>query len=160
LIWQDPIPVANYKAITKNDVEALKRQILKSNLTISEMVSTAWASASTYRNSDRRGGANGARIRLEPQVNWEVNNPKQLKKVLSVLEQIQKEFNAKSTTKKVSMADLIVLAGTAGVEKAVRMQVIIIKYRSLQVVQMLFKNKQTLIHLIFLSQWQMVSVIT
>jgi len=119
LIWQDPIPVANYAAITKSDVEVLKKQILNSNLTISEMVTTAWASASTYRNSDRRGGANGARIRLEPQVSWEVNNPAQLKKVLAVLEQIQKEFNAKSTTKKVSMADLIVLAGTAGVEKAV-----------------------------------------
>ncbi len=119
LIWQDPIPVANYDAITKNDVEALKKQILNSSLTISEMVSTAWASASTYRNSDRRGGANGARIRLEPQVNWEVNNPTQLIKVLTVLEQIQKEFNAKSTTRKVSIADLIVLAGTAGVEKAV-----------------------------------------
>jgi len=119
LIWQDPIPVANYETITKNDVETLKKQILNSNLTLSEMVSTAWASASTYRNSDRRGGANGARIRLEPQVNWEANNPKQLKKVLTVLEQIQKEFNAKSATTKVSIADLIVLAGTAGVEKAV-----------------------------------------
>ena len=119
LIWQDPIPVANYKTISDNDIKSLKKEILNSGLTISEMVTTAWASASTYRNSDRRGGANGARIRLEPQVNWEVNNPKQLKKVLAVLEKIQKEFNAKSTTKKVSMADLIVLAGTAGVEKAV-----------------------------------------
>jgi len=119
LIWQDPIPVADYKMISNNDVEALKKKILNSGLTISEMVTTAWASASTYRNSDRRGGANGARIRLEPQVNWEVNNPKQLKKVLTALEKIQKEFNTKSVTKKVSIADLIVLAGTAGVEKAV-----------------------------------------
>ncbi len=119
LIWQDPIPTADYQEITKNDIQTLKKQILSSNLTINEMVSTAWASASTYRNSDRRGGANGARIRLEPQVNWEVNNPKQLKKVLTVLEQIQKKFNAKSITKKVSIADLIVLAGTVGVEKAV-----------------------------------------
>ncbi len=119
LIWQDPIPTANYKPINQKDIEFLKKQILNSNLTISEMVSTAWASASTYRHSDRRGGANGARIRLEPQVNWEVNNPKQLKKVLTVLENIQKDFNAKSTTRKVSIADLIVLAGTAGVEKAV-----------------------------------------
>ncbi|MCF6222139.1 MAG: catalase/peroxidase HPI [Flavobacteriaceae bacterium] len=119
LIWQDPIPVADYEAITKNDVESLKKQILNSDLSIGEMVSTAWASASTYRNSDRRGGANGARIRLEPQVNWEVNNPKQLKKVLTVLEKIQKKFNTTSGAKKVSIADLIVLAGTVGVEKAV-----------------------------------------
>ncbi len=119
LIWQDPIPVADYVEITKNDIEVLKKLISNSNLTISEMVSTAWASASTYRNSDRRGGANGARIRLEPQVNWEVNNPKQLKKVLIILEEIQKEFNALSTTKKTSIADLIVLAGTVGLEKAI-----------------------------------------
>ncbi len=120
LIWQDPIPIATYQKITKNDVETLKKQILNSNLTINEMVSTAWASASTYRNSDRRGGANGARIRLEPQINWEVNNPKKLKKVLAVLESIQNKFNTKSTTKKVSIADLIILAGTVGVEKAVK----------------------------------------
>ena len=119
LIWQDPIPVADYESINDKDVKALKTKILNSNLTISEMVSTAWASASTYRNSDRRGGANGARIRLKPQVNWEVNNPKQLKKVLTVLEKIQNDFNSKSNTKKVSIADLIVLAGTAGVEKSV-----------------------------------------
>ncbi|MEE9348575.1 MAG: catalase/peroxidase HPI [Flavobacteriaceae bacterium] len=119
LIWQDPIPAVNYKSINQNDIKTLKRKILNSNLTISEMVTTAWASASTYRHSDRRGGANGARIRLKPQVNWEVNNPKQLKKVLTVLENIQKEFNTKSSSKKVSIADLIVLAGTAGVEKAV-----------------------------------------
>ncbi len=92
LIWQDPIPVADYKTISDIDVETLKKKILTSSLTISEMVTTAWASASTYRNSDRRGGANGARIRLEPQINWEVNNPKQLKKELGVLEQIQKRI--------------------------------------------------------------------
>ncbi|MCF6295037.1 MAG: catalase-peroxidase, partial [Flavobacteriaceae bacterium] len=120
LIWQDPIPTADYQKITKNDEETLKKQISNSDLTISEMVSTAWASASTYRNSDRRGGANGARIRLEPQISWEVNNPTQLKKVLTVLEGIQNKFNTKSTTKKVSMADLIVLAGTVGIEKAVK----------------------------------------
>ncbi len=119
LIWQDPIPVADYETISDKDIEILKEQISSSSLTISEMVTTAWASASTYRNSDRRGGANGARIRLEPQVNWEVNNPKQLKKVLSVLENIQKKFNAKSSSKKVSIADLIVLSGTVGIEKAV-----------------------------------------
>jgi len=119
LIWQDPIPIADYTSISQNDIELLKKQILNSNLSISEMVSTAWASASTYRHSDRRGGANGARIRLKPQVDWEVNNPKQLKKVLAVLEDIQKEFNNKSDSKKVSIADLIVLAGTVGVEKAV-----------------------------------------
>ncbi len=119
LIWQDPHTVADYKSINDKDIETLKTQILNSSLTISEMVTTAWASASTYRNSDRRGGANGARIRLEPQVNWKVNNPKQLKKVLAVLEQIQNDFNSRSDTKKVSIADLIVLAGTAAVEKAV-----------------------------------------
>ena len=119
LIWQDPIPIANYISINKQDIKILKAQILGSDLSISEMVSTAWASASTYRISDRRGGANGARIRLEPQVNWEVNNPLQLKKVLAVLEDIQNNFNKKSATKKVSLADLIILAGTVGVEKAI-----------------------------------------
>ena len=118
LIWQDPIPIANHQLIDKNDISSLKASILNSGLSISEMVSTAWASASTYRNSDRRGGANGARIRLAPQRDWEVNNPKQLKKVLKVLENIQKGFNAKSTTKKVSLADVIVLAGNVGIEKA------------------------------------------
>ncbi len=119
LIWQDPIPAVDYEIISEKDIEYLKKEILNSGLTISEMVTTAWASASTYRNSDRRGGANGARIRLEPQINWEVNNPKQLKKVLAILENVQKEFNSKSGAKKVSLADLIVLAGTVGVEKAV-----------------------------------------
>ena len=118
LIWQDPIPIANHELINENDISALKAIILNSGLSISEMVSTAWASASTYRNSDRRGGANGARIRLAPQKDWEVNNPQQLEKVLGILEQIQNDFNAKSNTKKVSMADLIVLAGCSGVEKA------------------------------------------
>ncbi|MGY5353713.1 catalase/peroxidase HPI [Wenyingzhuangia sp. IMCC45467] len=118
LIWQDPIPEVNHKLINANDIAVLKRNILNSGLSISEMVSTAWASASTYRGSDRRGGANGARIRLAPQKDWEVNNPKQLAKVLKVYEKIQNDFNAKSTTKKVSMADLIVLAGSASVEKA------------------------------------------
>lgn len=118
LIWQDPIPAVNHPLINVRDINSLKSKILKSGLTISEMVETAWASASTYRNSDRRGGANGARIRLAPQKDWEVNNPKQLAKVLSILEKIQKDFNSKSGSKKVSMADLIVLAGAAGVEKA------------------------------------------
>lgn len=118
LIWQDPIPAVNHPLINARDINSLKSKILKSGLTISEMVETAWASASTYRNSDRRGGANGARIRLAPQKDWEVNSPKQLAKVLSILEKIQKDFNSKSGSKKVSMADLIVLAGAAGVEKA------------------------------------------
>jgi catalase-peroxidase len=118
LIWQDPIPAVNHELITAKDIEALKASILTSGLTISEMVTTAWASASTYRGSDRRGGANGARIRLAPQKDWEVNNPKQLQKVLAALEKIQTEFNAKSGNKKLSMADLIVLAGNVGVEKA------------------------------------------
>jgi catalase-peroxidase len=121
LIWQDPIPAVNHALIDSKDIENLKSQISKSGLKVSEMVETAWASASTFRGSDKRGGANGARIMLEPQKNWEVNNPKQLAKVISVLEKIQKEFNAKATNgKKVSMADLIVLAGNVGVETAVK----------------------------------------
>jgi catalase-peroxidase len=118
LIWQDPIPTVNHDLINEIDIANLKAAILNSGLSISEMVSTAWASASTYRGSDRRGGANGARIRLAPQRDWEVNNPEQLNKVLGTLEKIQNDFNAKSGAKKVSMADLIVLAGSAGVEKA------------------------------------------
>lgn len=120
LIWQDPIPVVNHKLVDAKDVENLKSTILNSGLAINEMVSTAWASASTFRGSDRRGGANGARIRLLPQKNWEANNPKQLDKVLKTLEKIQNDFNKKSTDKKVSMADMIVLAGSAAVEKAAK----------------------------------------
>ncbi len=118
LIWQDPIPAVNHTLINDQDIDALKSSLLNSGLSISEMVGTAWASASTYRGSDRRGGANGARIRLAPQKDWEVNNPEQLKKVLDVLEGIQGDFNKKSTNKNVSLADLIVLAGNAAVEKA------------------------------------------
>jgi catalase-peroxidase len=121
LIWQDPIPAVNHTLIDKKDIADLKSKVLDSGLSISEMVSTAWASASTFRGSDKRGGANGARIRLAPQKDWEVNNPKQLSKVLKSLEGIQKDFNnAQSGDKKVSLADLIVLAGCAGVEKAAR----------------------------------------
>ncbi|MDY0781341.1 catalase/peroxidase HPI [Tenacibaculum sp. IB213877] len=116
-IWQDPIPKNQGTVISKADIQKLKKQILASNLSTGSLVSTAWASASTYRNSDRRGGANGARIRLEPQVNWESNNPAQLKKVLSVYEEIQKEFNT-SSSRKVSIADLIVLGGNTAVEEA------------------------------------------
>lgn len=119
LIWQDPIPALNHTVINAQDIEQLKTEILNSGLSISELVSTAWASASTYRHSDRRGGANGARIMLAPQRTWEVNNPAQLNKVLHALENIQSKFNqAQAGDKKVSMADLIVLAGTAAVEKA------------------------------------------
>jgi catalase-peroxidase len=121
LIWQDPIPAVNHTLIDTKDINILKSQLSNSGLTISEMVETAWASASTFRGSDKRGGANGARILLEPQKNWEVNNPKQLAKVVAVLEKIQKDFNAKATGgKKVSMADLIVLAGCTGVENAAK----------------------------------------
>jgi len=121
LIWQDPIPKVDHKLVDENDITALKKKILASGLSISELVSTAWASASTYRNSDKRGGANGARIRLEPQKYWEVNNPAQLSKVLDVLEKIQKEFNsAQKDSKKISLADLIVLAGCAAVEQAAK----------------------------------------
>ena len=120
LIWQDPIPAVNHKLIGNKEIAQLKTSILNSGLSLSAMVSTAWASASTYRGSDRRGGANGARIRLEPQRSWEVNNPVQLNKVLQALEKIQQEFNAKSTDVKVSIADLIVLAGSVAVEQAAK----------------------------------------
>jgi catalase-peroxidase len=121
LIWQDPIPAVTHKLIDDNDVAALKSKILASGLTVSQLVSTAWASASTFRGSDKRGGANGARIRLAPQKDWEVNNPAQLTTVLKTLEGIQKEFNAsQSGGKKVSIADLIVLGGAAGIEKAAK----------------------------------------
>jgi len=120
LIWQDPIPAVTHKLIDDNDVAALKGKILGSGLSVSELVSTAWASAATFRGSDKRGGANGARIRLSPQKNWEVNNPAQLAKVLKTLEGIQNEFNAAQNGKAVSMADLIVLGGCAGIEKAAK----------------------------------------
>lgn len=121
LIWQDPVPPVDHELIDENDVASLKGKILDSGLSVSELVSTAWASASTFRGSDYRGGANGARIRLTPQKDWEVNNPKQLAKVLTALEGIQKEFNdAQSGNKKVSLADLIVLGGCAAVEKAAK----------------------------------------
>ncbi|NWF53814.1 MAG: catalase/peroxidase HPI [Syntrophaceae bacterium] len=121
LIWQDPIPAVNHKLIDEQDIASLKGKILASGLSVSQLVTTAWASASTFRGSDKRGGANGARIRLAPQKDWEVNEPAQLAKVLKALEGIQKEFNgAQSGGKKVSLADLIVLAGCAGVEQAAK----------------------------------------
>jgi catalase-peroxidase len=121
LIWQDPIPVLNHALVNSNDVATLKTAILQSGLSIPEMITTAWASASTYRISDRRGGANGARIRFAPQKDWEVNNPKQLSKVLAALEKIKNDFNAKATDgKRISMADMIVLAGNVAVEKAAK----------------------------------------
>ena len=119
LLWQDPIPEVDHKLVDSSDITELKNKILNSGLSVSELVSTAWASASTYRNSDKRGGANGARIRLEPQKNWEVNEPEKLSKVLETYEKIQKDFNdSQSGGKKVSLADLIVLGGCAGIEKA------------------------------------------
>ena len=128
LIWQDPVPKADYPMIQEKEIKELKAKILNSGLTVSQLVSTAWASASTYRGSDMRGGSNGARIRLEPQRHWEVNNPAELAKILAKLETIQREFNkaqgggdkAQSEVKKVSLADLIVLAGCAAVEKAAK----------------------------------------
>lgn len=121
LIWQDPIPAVNHKLIDKRDITALKSKILASGLSVSELVSTAWASASTFRGSDRRGGANGARIRLAPQKDWQVNEPARLAHVLKTLEGIQGAFNSSpSRGKKVSLADLIVLAGCAGVEQAAK----------------------------------------
>jgi len=118
LIWQDPLPEVNYEQIDENDIKELKQKILSSGLTIGELTKTAWASASTYRNSDKRGGANGARIRLEPQKNWQVNEPEKLSKVLAALEKIQLEYNTSQQDKKVSIADLIILGGSAAVEKA------------------------------------------
>ncbi len=119
LIWQDPVPAVDHELISHADIDDLKAKILASGLSVPELVSTAWASASTFRRSDKRGGANGARIRLDPQRNWEVNDPAQLSKVLARLEAIQAEFNgAQRADKKVSLADLIVLAGCAAVEKA------------------------------------------
>ena len=121
LIWQDPIPAVNHKLIDASDIASLKGKVLASGLSVSELVSTAWASASTFRGSDKRGGANGARIRLAPQKDWEVNQPAQLARVLKTLESIQSAFNtAQSGGKKVSLADLIVLAGCAGVERAAK----------------------------------------
>jgi catalase-peroxidase len=121
LIWQDPIPAVNHKLIEAKDIADLKAKVLASGLTVAQLVSTAWASASTFRGSDMRGGANGARIRLAPQKDWAVNQPAELAKVLKTLEGIQSEFNkAQSGGKKVSLADLIVLAGCTGVEKAAK----------------------------------------
>jgi catalase-peroxidase len=119
LIWQEPLSVADYESIDDKDIAYLKDSILATGLSVSELVSTAWASAFTYRDSDKKGGANGARIRLTPQKDWEVNKPAQLKKVLAALAGIQEEFNgAQSGNKKVSLADLIVLGGCAAIEKA------------------------------------------
>ncbi len=121
LIWQDPIPAVDHKLVGEQDIAALKARILASGLSISELVNTAWASASTFRGSDKRGGANGARIRLAPQKDWEVNNPAELAHVLQTLEAIQREFNgAQSGGKKISLADLIVLGGCAAVEEAAK----------------------------------------
>ncbi len=120
LIWQDPVPAVDHELVNDQDVESLKKMILASGLTIAELVSTAWASASTFRGSDKRGGANGARIRLAPQKFWKANNPTQLSKVLDTLTAIQAEFNSKQSGKKVSLADLIVMGGCAAVEQAAK----------------------------------------
>jgi catalase-peroxidase len=120
LIWQDPIPAVTHELVDKKDIAALKLKIRGAKLKVSELVSTAWASASTFRGSDKRGGANGARVRLAPQKDWAVNNPKQLSKVIEALEGIQKEFNAANKAKQVSLADLIVLGGCVGIEKAAK----------------------------------------
>jgi catalase-peroxidase len=120
LIWQDPIPAINHELVSEQDIAALKAKILASGLSVSDLVSTAWASASTFRGSDKRGGANGARIRLSPQKDWDVNQPAELAKVLGKLEAIQREFNAAPSGKKVSLADLIVLGGSAAIEKAAK----------------------------------------
>src|ERR1700680_3120666 len=121
LIWQDPIPAINHELVSEQDIAALKAKILASGLSVSELVSTAWASASTFRGSDKRGGANGARIRLSPQKDWAVNQPAELAKVLQTLDKVREDFNAsQSGKKKVSLADLIVLGGSAAIEKAAK----------------------------------------
>ena len=120
-LWQDPVPAVNHPLVNAADVAQLKSKVLASGLSVSQLVTTAWASASTYRNSDMRGGANGARVRLAPQKDWAVNQPAELAKVLQVLEGVRKDFNsAQADGKQISMADLIVLAGAAGVEEAVK----------------------------------------
>jgi len=120
LIWQDPIPAADYAAVDENDVRGLKDRILASGLSVSQLVKAAWASASTYRGSDHRGGANGGRIRLEPQRSWEANEPEELARVLRVYEDIKSDFDSSGDGKKVAIADLVVLGGSAAVEKAAR----------------------------------------
>jgi catalase-peroxidase len=120
LIWQDPIPAVDYELIDKNDIDSLKTKINNSGLSNSQLISTAWASASTYRGTDKRGGANGARLQLSPQNNWEVNDPNNLNKVLEVLKSIQSAFNQSNGSKKVSMADLIILAGNTAVENSAK----------------------------------------
>jgi catalase-peroxidase len=117
-VWQDPIPTVDFELVTERDVSRLKTAIIGSGLTSAELVETAWASASTYRGTDMRGGANGARIGLAPQRNWEANNPEQLNRVLEVLEGIQRNFNANNRRKKISLADVIVLGGAAAIESA------------------------------------------
>ena len=119
-IWQDPIPSVDHKLVSSSDIAILKSNILNSGLSVGELVTTAWASASTFRGSDNRGGANGARLRLMPQKDWEVNQPEQLDKVVKTLEKIQKDFNSKSKSKKISIADLIVLGGCAAIEEAAK----------------------------------------
>ncbi len=120
LIWQDPLPKVKKASLTSSDIATLKKYILKSQLTVSQLVKTAWASASTFRGSDFRGGANGARLRLEPQRSWAANEPNNLEKIISIYEKIQKDFNSKNKKKSVSIADLIVLGGTVGIEEAAR----------------------------------------
>tara|TARA_R110000737_G_scaffold99985_7_gene133950 strand:+ start:1023 stop:2063 length:1041 start_codon:yes stop_codon:yes gene_type:complete len=121
LLWQDPVPSVDFELVNDSDIQELKKSILSSGLSTSELVSAAWASASTFRGSDKRGGANGGRVRLAPQKDWKVNNPVQLAKVTATLEKIQKDFNDKQTgNKKVSFADLIILAGSAAVENAAK----------------------------------------
>jgi catalase-peroxidase len=120
-LWQDPVPAVDHQLVDENDVAALKKKVLESGLSVPQLVKTAWSAAASYRNTDKRGGANGARLRLEPQRHWEVNEPSELDKVLAALEKIQHDFNdSASDGKAISLADLIVLAGSAAVEKAAR----------------------------------------
>jgi len=151
LIWQDPVPAVTHELVNEEDIATLKTKILDSGLSLSQLVSTAWASASTFRGSDKRGGANGAHIRLAPQKDWEVNNPSELSTALKALEKIQKEFNTSGKT--VSLADVIVLGGCAGIEKAAKNVGQDVKVH--RVVLMLHKIRQIYTHLVYLNQKQM-----
>jgi len=161
LVWQDPVPAVDHDLIGPADIAKLKKEILESGLAVPELVRTAWASAASFRGSDMRGGANGARVRLEPQKNWEVNDPKELKKALETLEKVQKGFNtARSDKKKVSLADLIVLGGAAAIEKAAGMPVIPLRSLLRRGARTHRRNKPMWIPFPLLSRWPTDSGIT
>ncbi len=158
-LWQDPVPEVSHPLIDEEDARNIKAEILATGLTVSQLVSTAWASASTFRGSDMRGGANGARLRLAPQKDWSVNNPAQLEGVLQSLVSVQQAFNCSlSNDKQVSLADVIVLGGAAAIEQAAKMQVLMSAYRLIRAVLMRPRNRLTLNPSVPWSRWLMASV--